>query len=45
MKNLNDDTRYTKSFGETQPEKKVGWMPVVFLIAALILLGYFILGS
>jgi len=44
-KNLNDDTRYMRKWDGTSAENESEWVAIVSLISAILLLGYFILGS
>ena len=40
--NLNDDTRQIRKLEETPVERKAGWFLILFLIALVLLLGYFL---
>ncbi|MDD5300222.1 MAG: hypothetical protein PHD65_06985 [Gallionella sp.] len=44
-KNLNDDTRYMRKWEGTPAGNELEWVTIVSLISAILLLGYFILGS
>lgn len=41
-RNLNDDTRQMRKCEETPVEKKAGWSLILFLMALVLVLGYFL---
>jgi len=43
-KNLNDDTRYMKRWEDTPAGNEMEWETMAFLMVAILLSGYFILG-